>query len=78
LAIRKSMSMSKKGIADAVLGVEVRIDRGQIWFFEGQRVCWVPKSVLIGNPELSQRRLMAEGYDISPVFIDELLIAMQH
>jgi hypothetical protein len=71
--------MSKKGTADAVTqGIEVRIDRGQVWFFDDRRACWIPKSALIDNPELSQRRLMMEGFDISSVFIDELLIAMQH
>jgi hypothetical protein len=58
-------------------GVEVRIRRGEVWFLDGKRVCWLPKGQVLTRPDTVLSRLQTKGFDVSDKFIDELTIKLK-
>lgn len=58
----------------AIQDVEVRIDRGEVWFLDEERVCWAPKGEILNKPMSVLEKLRGEGFSVSEKFVEELVI----
>ena len=58
-------------------GVQVRTDKGDVWFLDSTRMGWVPKAQILAQPTHVLEKLKNEGFNVADDCIDELIVHFQ-